>query len=302
MKKLLLLFLLVFFVNAQNVTVTNIEQVTSLEQGEFSHPVVGPKGQLLFSGVGFVGLYHLDINGKIKTISDAPGAGYEPTFSGDGKYVYYRPYKYEGMKKLSSLIKKAISGTNEKILIQDERDFTSAKRLLNGNIAVSRNFNLYDADPLQNQTQKTDLAIGVFIEKGKIALYRNGEKKILMPLGEGFYLWPSISPDGSKLLFTKTGEGTYISNLGGQILAELGYANAPRWSPDGKWVVFMHDLDDGHQMIESDIFIIAADGTKKTAITHTADIIEVYPFWGVENEIVFGSEKGIIYKALLDYK
>jgi len=300
MKNLFLLLLFTFSVNAQNVIIKSIEEVTQPDQGEFFHPVVSPKGQLLFTGSGYVGLYLMDNSGKIKTISEAAGAGYEPVFSTDGDYVYYRPYKYEGMKKLSSLIKKSISGNDERVLIKDERDFTSARRLFNGNVAVSKNSNIHIADGSQTINKTSSPSLAAFIEKGKIALYKNNEKKILTPLGEGYYLWPAISPDGSKLLFTKAGKGTFISNLDGQILVELGYANAPRWSPDGKWVVFMRDLDDGHQVIESDIFIISTDGKTTIAITETDGIKEVYPFWGVKNEIVFGSGKGIIYKALLE--
>lgn len=300
MKKLLLLLLLAIVVNAQNVTIKSIEQVTNLEQGAYFHPVAGPTGQLLFTGVGYVGLYLMDVAGNLKTLSEAPGAGYEPTFSGDGNFVYFRPYNYNGSKKLSSLVKKSISGNDEQVLIKDERDFTSAKRLLNGSIAVSRNSDFYITDASQQVEKNESLSNAVFLEKGQIALYKNGEKEILTPMGEGYYLWVSISPDGSKLLFTKTGEGTFISDIYGTILTELGYANAPQWSPDANWVVYMRDLDDGHQITESDILITSSDGKTTIPITETSDTNEVYPVWGVENEIVFGSENGIIYKAIIE--
>ena len=300
MKNLFLFILFTLSINAQSLAVKSIEQITRLEQGEFFHPVVGPRGQLLFTGVGFLGLFLKNSDGEIKTLSEAPGAGYEPVFSSDGYYVYYRPYKYDGTTRLSSLVKKSISGGEERVLIKDERGFTSAKRLPDGTVAVNRKSNLYIADQSQKQSTNTPNFTSVFLEKGKMVLYNNGSKKTLMPLGDGFYLWPSISPDGSKLLFTKTGKGTFISNLDGQILIELGYGNSPQWSPDGRWVVFMRDLDDGHQIIESDIFIISADGKTTIAITETEDIKEVYPVWGSENEIVFGSVRGIIYKAILE--
>ncbi len=302
MKKIFLLFLFTLSLNAQNLTIKSIEQITQVEQGAFFHPVISPKGQILFTGSGYKGLHLVNEDKGIKTLSELPGAGYEPAFSNDGNFVYFRPYKYEGMKKLSSLVKKSISGSLEKVLIKDERDFTSARRLPNGTVAVSRNSNFHVADDAQNTTTKASSSIAVFIEKGKIALYKNGEKKILSPLGEGFYLWPSISRDGTKVLFTKTGKGTYISNLDGGDLVELGYANAPRWSPDGNWVVFMRDLDDGHKIMESDILIISSDGKNTIAITETDDIKEVYPFWGTNNEIVFGSERGIIFKAIIEVK
>ncbi len=300
MKNICIVLLLTLSVNAQTITVGAIEQLTTEQQGQFFHPVAGPNGEVLFSGAGYVGLYLLEGPDHIKTLSEALGAGYEPTFSADGKNVYFKPYRYEGMRKLSSLVKKSISGDREKILIKDERHFTSAKRLPNGAVAVNRDTGLYVVDKSGPEPKNAIAPVSVFIEKGKIVLYKNGEKKTLTPLGDGFYLWPSISPDGTKLLFTKAGKGTFISNLEGAILVELGYANAPQWSPDGKWVVFMRDLDDGHQVLESDIFITSVDGKTTIAITETGDQKEVYPVWAADNEIIFGTEKGVIYKAILE--
>lgn len=299
---ILVSFFLFGAAEAQNIQVKSIEALTTPEQGQFFSPVVSPSGQLFFSGTGFNGLYMMDPNGKIRTFSSQRGAGYQPAFSADGNYVYFRTHKYEGMKKLSSLIKRTVTGSKEQIIIRDALDITEAKRLSDERIAVSRNTGLFIADDPQILRKNSSPGAAVFIENGKMVLYINAEKKVLTPLGEGFYLWPALSPDGSKLLFTKAGEGTYISTLEGDILAELGYANAPQWSPDGRWVVFMRDLDDGHQLIESDIFIISVDGKRKVVISQTSDIKETYPFWGVENEIVFGSENGIIYKAILEIK
>ena len=287
---------------AQPVTVKSIEPITQLQQGEFFHPVVGPGGQILFTGAAYTGLYMLDKQGKITTLSQQTGSGYEPLFSADGNYVYFRPYEYDGLRKLSSLVKRSLTGNEETILIENERDFTSPRKLANGNIAVSRNNELQIVDESLADINNKSPQKSVFIEKGRIALYVNGQKNILSPVGDGFYLWPSLSPDGSKLLFTKVGQGTFISTLSGDIISELGYANAPQWSPDGNWVVFMRDIDDGHRLIDSDIFISSADGTSTFPLTETSDLKEVYPSWVVPTEIVFGSDSGIIYKALLEIK
>jgi len=300
MIKLFVLLMLTYPAFAQTITIKSIEQVTQLEQGKFYHPVAGPKGQLLFTGAGYVGLYIMDSLGKISVLSEEAGSGYEPTFSADGNYVYFRPYKYEGMKKLSSLIKKSVIGNEEQTLVHNKRNFTSAKQLSDGSIVVSKNSEIHISDASQRVGNSKSLSPAVFIEKGLLALYINGQKKILKPLGDGFYLWPSLSPDGSKLLFTKAGNGTFISNLSGDILVELGYANAPQWSPDGQWIVFMKDIDDGHRLIESDIYIISSNGKNTNRITQTHDMVETYPVWSSKNEIVFGSEKGVIFKAVFE--
>ena len=140
----------------------------------------------------------------------------------------------------------------------------------------------------------------VYIRDRKIVLVTDGREKILEPLGEGIYVWPSLSPDGQRLLFTKAGEGTFISDLNGNIIEDLGYANAPQWSPDGEWIAYMKDIDEGHRFVESDIFIRSTADSETIKITNTTDTIEMHPSWGNENRrIVFTSAKGQIFMAEL---
>lgn len=64
----------------------------------------------------------------------------------------------------------------------------------------------------------------------------------LRPLTGG--LDPAISPDGSKVAFTRIGNdnGIYLINIDGsneqKIFGERDGLMAPKWSPDGKWIVF----------------------------------------------------------------
>ncbi|MCK4295874.1 MAG: PD40 domain-containing protein, partial [Candidatus Marinimicrobia bacterium] len=114
-------------------------------------------------------------------------------------------------------------------------------------------------------------------------------------LGEGQYIWLSISPDKSKLLFTLAGRGTFITDLNGNALIELGYANAPMWSPDGNWVVYMVDEDDGYRITASDIYAVSSDGKEKVQLTNTQNTIEMHPNWSPSmDKIVFDTIEGNI--------
>lgn len=64
----------------------------------------------------------------------------------------------------------------------------------------------------------------------------------LRPLTGG--MDPAISPDGSKVAFTRIGNdnGIYVINIDGsneqKIFGERDGLMSPKWSPDGKWIVF----------------------------------------------------------------
>ena len=117
----------------------------------------------------------------------------------------------------------SLADEQEQTLISNERNFSTVKALSNGSIVINRDSQLQVVDDTQKKTAVKSQNRVVFAERGKIALYDNGLKKILTPAGDGFYLWPSLSPDGSRILFNKPGQGTFISTLDGTVLAALGY-------------------------------------------------------------------------------
>jgi Tol biopolymer transport system component len=142
----------------------------------------------------------------------------------------------------------------------------------------------------------------VTLEKGEMVIYNHNSKSKLQPLGEGHYIWPSLSPDKERLLFTKTGDGTYISDLAGDIKFSLGYANDPKWSPDGKWIVYMVDKDDGHQYLSSEIYITDIKGQNRVRITEGKSI-DMYPTWSPDgNKIAFHTNQGDVYLVHLKFE
>ncbi|MDW3652109.1 MAG: winged helix-turn-helix domain-containing protein [Bacteroidia bacterium] len=108
----------------------------------------------------------------------------------------------------------------------------------------------------------------------------------------GLDLNPVFSPTGLQVCFTQKSENRFqiwiahadgsdpiaISNFSGQ------YLNSPRWSSDGKFIVFQ-----GFQDGQSDIFQINAKGGPLQNLTNS-DNDEHTPFYGSDNSIYFSSE------------
>lgn len=289
---------------SQSVSVIGKDEITSSADGEFYNPQFNYKGdKILFTGDSFKGLWLFETaKNSLKKLNDNPGAGYNPVFSSDDQSVYFRSDRFENMTRISSMYKQNLNSGKIDIILKDQNNLLAPLKST-GNTVLG--FNSNEVIPLEkNQLNKTgvDNESIVFINDSKIVYQSGSLKKTLAPLGEGNYIWPSLSPDGKYLLFTKAGKGTYVSDLNGVVLYDLGKANYPVWGKEGNWVVFMEDKDDGQNIISSDIKIISLETLQIFNLTNTSDVIEMYPdYCAAADAVVFHTLTGKIIKLNLKF-
>ena len=306
MKRLLLIFLITTIpLAAQMVTVVEDAAVTNLKDGAFYYPAVSPDGTtLLFSSESYKGLWSNNLStGKVVKITNVNGAGYEPGFSPVSNEILFREDKFVKGKRFSSLLSYDVAAKKAAVLEEGVRDL----KICRDNSNAFKNYvKETEVRSTMKQTMLQKSAAPekvVFIQDSKIVLSENNTKKALQPLGEGSYIWASLSPDKTKLLFTFAGKGTYVTNLEGTILNKVGYANYPSWSPDGNWILFMKDLDNGVNLISSEIYIANLKTGKYINLTLLSDDISMYPKWEVTNsEIFYNTDNGQIRKIKLKYE
>ncbi|NJD21485.1 MAG: hypothetical protein FIA82_02270 [Melioribacter sp.] len=306
MKKILLiLFITVASVLAQNVTVVDDIAVTTSKEGFFYYPTISPDGtSLLFSSENYKGLWSKNLStGKIIKITDANGAGFEPGFSSVSKEILFREDKFIKGKRFTSLLSYDIAAKKSIVVEEGVRDLKICRDNSNAfkNYVKGTEVRTTLKQRMMQKTSAPDRV--VFIQDSKIALSENSVTKVVKPFGEGNYIWPSLSPDKTKLLFTLAGRGTYVSKLDGTILNTVGYANYPSWSPDGNWILFMKDIDNGEIIISSDIYIANIKTGKYFNLTLQRVNIALYPKWGADNsEIYYNTDNGQIRKIKLKYE
>ncbi len=107
---------------------------------------------------------------------------------------------------------------------------------------------------------------------------------------------PSLSPDGTRLLFDRHAAGStdhdlYVRDLASgelEVLAPApGYDSDARWSPDGKRIVFHSDRD-GSRRFDTDVYVVAADGGGLRRLTRGGG---AYPAWSPDGaRIVYVAE------------
>jgi len=309
MKNVFVTFFLIFLtfqlvIEAQSIKVKERKEITIPETGEHFFPRFASNDSLIYftrsyySGIESINLF----SNELKNITAEPGSGFEYQITDDGNKIFYRTDNYINGKKYSD-IKSVDMRTNKIELIESGKRNLSAPKILKSGDCIFKQ----DADITVNNKLKKTVQLNIipqdtmlFYSDNNLILLINSEKKVFNPLGDGSYLWSSFSPDKSKILFTFMGKGTYVTDLDGNILLELGYANAPKWSSDGKWIAYMDDKDDGEKVTSSEIFLLSADGKEKIQLTDSKEIHEQFPEWSpTMNAIVCHTSDGkIIYLSL----
>jgi len=290
---LIVVFLLNSIVYSQILTI-KIERLPLPVNEEWANPVFSPDGQkIYFTNSSFNGIWEYTFSGnKLRQITDAPGSGYGFTISDDGNFLVYRSTYYN--EKTRERIQELYQ-VNLKTLLK--KKIVSGSDIYNPTFVKSNV--IYSSGSETKNLEKVNLSnetkvIG--IENTKIVLIHNGVRKVLDPFGNGSYIWPSLSPDKSKIVAYEADRGAFVCDLNGNILARLGKVDAPVWTKDGKYIIYMDDKDDGHFILSSEIMAITPDGKEKYELTSTPNVIEMYPSTSpVENKIVCSSLSGEIY-------
>jgi Tol biopolymer transport system component len=303
--KLVIVFLILCsgIVQAQSIKVLRIEQLTTHKDGEFVVSAVSPDGKsILASEPGYKGLYSIDVSlKKIVKVSGSQGAGYEPCFSPDGSSVFFRTDEFVNSKKYSSLLKIDLT-SKETTIIEDKSRDLSSPVAINKRIVYSIGGRKMERVEAQSGTKSETADIYVVLENLKPVLYINGIGKPVLPNGEGNYIWASLSPDKTKLLYNFQGTCTYISNLDGSIIANAGRFDAPKWLND-EIIVGMDDKDDGYRVVSSDIIAFSLNTKQRMVLTSTSNKTEMYPFpFPGGDKIVFQTIEGELFIMYLNIR
>jgi len=103
------------------------------------------------------------------------------------------------------------------------------------------------------------------------------------------FSFPILSPDGTKILLRFAGlvldlEGNELSRLAPDLPKRvskglLAYFVEGTWGPDSKKVLYMVDIEDGHDVYDTDIYIVNVDGSQTLPIAATTDEKEAGASW-----------------------
>ncbi len=113
---------------------------------------------------------------------------------------------------------------------------------------------------------------------------------------EGTWLSIDVSPNGQRLVFDMAGDIYTLPIAGGtatRLTEGLPFDVQPRWSPDGRQIVFVSDKDGS-----DDVWVMDADGKNLRQVTRTDRTQFVSPEWTPDGKYIIVSRNGALYTTL----
>ena len=274
MKKILLLVVALVSVmaSAQVLEVASVEKLNIPQNADSKIVGIAPDGTyVLISSQTNKGLQRFDlVSENVTKLTDAEGAGFGVEISADSKNVTYREVTYAAdHSRMATLVSQDMATAQKTTLVKSTRD-------------------------MQRARSRQAVSTVVFIQNGELMITVGTMSKVLSPNGQGrSYLWPSLSPDGTKVLYHLAGNGTWVCNVDGTNAKRIGSFRAPKWYNDNV-VVGMNDLDNGHVVTSSEIVVYTLDG-KNQVLTNNA-IMAMYPYVSADGKkIVCSTPNGEAY-------
>ncbi len=273
---------------AQILEVASIEKLNT-PQMDAKVAGISPDGSYILLTTGTnTGLQKFELaTGKVSVISEAAGAGYNAQISADSKDVVYRETTIgEDKLRRSRLMRQTVSTKETSTLVPLTRNLEGYA--IHGNAVVAIN-----KRKVSRMGASAEIRPVLSIQDRQLMISRGNESVVLSPNGQDkSYLWPSVSPDGTKICYYVAGNGCWVANIDGTNPQYIAHkCRAAQWF-DNNTIIAMADEDDGHVMTASAIVAYTLDG--KHQVLTGKNLIAVYPY-AAANKIVFSTEQGDTY-------
>lgn len=241
---------------------------------------------------GSRGLVKVDIaTGKtVQLAKSASMQGIE--ISEDGSTVVFKQPSFQGRLRYTALKSINLNTGAEATLVAPSRN-------LQGFNVVGNRVNAINKGKVATKALNSNASAAApvaSISRGALLVTVNGVTKNISPQGtEGnSYLWPSVSPDGTKVLYYLSGRGAFVCNLDGSNPVALGVMRAPQWY-NNNVVVGMLDKDNGEVVTASQLVAAKADGSVRQNLTQVSSMAMYPSVAGNGSKIAFSTPNGEMF-------
>ena len=189
--------------------------------------------------------------GTVTTVSSTGYPGFDAIFGPDGK-VYYvtQQRKKNGMVYRTGHCYNPATGKNQ-VVLKAQHGRVQALRAAQG-VVINGERNIYRSN--------SHVGAWAYTRGDKLYLVdEGGTTRALQPIKDSNgYLWASLSPDGTKVMFEAVSRGLMICDLNGQIISELGQFLMPCWY-NNDYIIAMSNVGNV-RLNGSRIWLMSVDG------------------------------------------
>ena len=215
------------------------------------------------------------------------------SISEDGSTVVFRQPSFQGKLRYTALKSVNLNTGVETTLVEPSRN-------LQGFNVVGNRVNAVNAGKVStkalNATAVAASAPVATINRGALEVTVNGVTRNISPNGKSghSYLWPSVSPDGTKVLYYHVGTGAWVCNIDGSNPVKVGDVRAPQWYGNNI-IVGMDDVDNGDVVTGSKIVALSTDGAVRQDLTQMNSMAMYPSVAGNGSRIAFSTPDGELF-------
>jgi Tol biopolymer transport system component len=261
-------------------------------------PKWSPDGmKIACSSEKFAGIWVMDADGgNVRQLTDEAASGWKFAWLNNSRYIAYRYIDYFHI----------INGR------MNQYHYLKVVNINNGNIKELHSANILNPPIILDNdlihTIEKENKKGILYDYlgnqitnyfRKKIIYRNKDRHIVSADLDGSNeevliternIDVKISPPGDKITFNKL-DYIFVMDLSTKTTLDLGMGFNASWSPDGEYIIYEMIEEGEYSVIASDLYVVKADGTEKTQLTFTPDVIEQAADWSHSGDkIVFHSE------------
>lgn len=275
------------------------------EGRQFMQPVWSPTGEwIAVTGQRYDGIWLVKPDGsELQELTADPAVGYKMKWSADGTMLLGRVAKwdkrrrYHAVKVYEVAASRQAGGTSLtdfRPLMPGLPQWAAGNRLVA--LFADRSLEFF-AVPQKRGSQQS-LAPErplVFATPQGVMVASAGEQPPrpprLVAAVAGGVVNAALAPDGITIAFELATGSLYVCNIDGSQPLDLGRGERPQWSPDGARLAYMISVDDGHRILNADIYVMRRDGTGKINVTGTADLLEMNCSWSPDGRRIVYDER-----------
>lgn len=115
---------------------------------------------------------------------------------------------------------------------------------------------------------------------------------------EGTWISTDVSPDGQTLVFDLLGDLYVLPIEGGKAKAltrGMAFDTQPRFSPDGRHIVFVSDRDGSEN-----VWLMKTDGSGAAPLTYGKDTVFISPEWTPDGNAIIVAKTGVVRNSLME--